>query len=72
MDVNLTPEIEAILQAKVATGEYPSLAALIEEALFLLVERDWQSAQRDLLKRAPGVLDTHDPSTPTPEASGDR
>lgn len=52
MQVDLVPEIEAVVRAKVAAGEYASVAALIEEALFLLVERDWQEAQRDLRDQA--------------------
>lgn len=48
MDVALPPEIEQVVLAKVAAGEYPSVAVLIEEALFLLVERDWQATRREL------------------------
>ena len=51
MEVDLAPEIEAVVRAKVAAGEYASVAALVEEALFLLVERDWHAAQRDLHQR---------------------
>ena len=39
MEVPLDPEIERIVRQKVASGEYASVADLVEEALFLLVER---------------------------------
>ena len=52
MDVPLPPEIEQVVLAKVAAGEYPSVAVLIEEALFLLVERDWQALRRDVGEHA--------------------
>ena len=53
----MAPEIEQVVRDKVASGEYPTVAALIEEALFLLVERDWHAAQRDLRDRAPAIFD---------------
>ena len=67
MDVELAPEIEAVLRDKVAAGEYPSLVALVEEALFLLVERDWQVAQRNLHARAPGLSGVEPGSGPEEE-----
>ena len=57
MEVALAPEIEAVVQAKVAAGEYPSVSALVEEALFLLVERDWQSLRREVGERAAFLFD---------------
>ncbi len=68
MQVDLAPEIEQVLHAKVAAGEYPSLAALVEEALFLLVERDWLAAQRDLRARSPGVFGVQDDPATVEEA----
>ena len=68
MEVSLASEIEQVLHAKVAAGEYPSLAALVEEALFLLVERDWLAAQRDLRERAPGVFGPAETSATAEEA----
>jgi len=57
VEVALAPEIEQVVLAKVASGEYPSVASLVEEALFLLVERDWLASQRELRERAPFVLE---------------
>ncbi len=57
MEVKLAPEIEAVVRDKVAAGEYPSVAALVEEALFLLVERDWHIAQRILHEQGGLALD---------------
>jgi Arc/MetJ-type ribon-helix-helix transcriptional regulator len=68
MDVPLDPEIERVVRQKVESGEYPSVAILIEEALFLLVERDWSRSQADLQERMPAVFD---PDPPT-SAEGDR
>jgi len=68
MEVILAPEIEQVVLAKVAAGEYPSVTALVEEALFLLVERDWQVSRRELGERAAGVFDP--PSADLPEGDG--
>ncbi len=54
MEVPLDPEIEEIVRRKVAGGEYPSVSALVEEALMLLVERDWQRSRRELFERLGG------------------
>ena len=51
MDVPLDPEIEEVVRKKVEGGEYPSVSALIEEALMLLVERDWQRSREALFQR---------------------
>ncbi len=60
MDVPLPPEIEEVVRSKVEAGDYPSVAALIEEALFLLVERDFVARQRELLERMPAAFGTPD------------
>ena len=57
MDVPLDPEIERVMRQKVESGEYPSVAVLVEEALFLLVERDWARSQADLQERMPSAFD---------------
>ncbi len=54
MDIPLDPEIEAVVRRKVASGEYPSVAVLVEEALFLLVQRDWADRQAELNRGTPG------------------
>jgi Arc/MetJ-type ribon-helix-helix transcriptional regulator len=69
MDVPLHPEIERVVRQKVESGEYPSIAALVEEALFLLVERDWSRCQAELLEKVPSAfgLDSEaltDPKSP--------
>ncbi len=68
MDVPLHPEIEQVVRQKVESGEYPSVAALFEEALFLLVERDWSKVQEELNERMPSIFGP-DPASPT---EGDR
>lgn len=70
MEVELAPEIEAILRAKVATGEYPSLAALVEDALFLLVERDWRAAQANLRSQVPAMFGPEQAGETNPEVKG--
>ena len=62
MDVTLPAEIEAVILAKVAAGEYASVTALLEEALFLLVQRDWQELRRELGERASFLFDGGDPA----------
>jgi Arc/MetJ-type ribon-helix-helix transcriptional regulator len=57
MDIPMDPEIERVVREKVARGEYRSIAELIEEALFLLVERDWSRSQAELQERAPTVFE---------------
>lgn len=64
MEVPLVPEIEQVVLAKVAAGEYPSVAALVEEALFLLVERDWQTVRQALHEKAAFVFDPPAAATP--------
>ncbi len=69
MEIDLAAEIEQVVLAKVAAGEYPSVAALVEEALFLLVERDWLAAQRSLQARAPFLGNAPDPAPQEDPAS---
>ena len=40
MNVSLTPELEKLVSAKVASGDYTSPAEVIEEGLRLLSEQD--------------------------------
>jgi antitoxin ParD1/3/4 len=40
VNVSLTPELEVIIQTKVATGHYTSASEVVREALRMMVERD--------------------------------
>ena len=40
MNVNLTPELEALIQSKVSSGLYNNQSEVVREALRLLVEQD--------------------------------
>ena len=51
------PEIERVVLEKVARGDYRSVAEMVEEALYLLMERDWSQSQAELQERAPSVFD---------------
>jgi antitoxin ParD1/3/4 len=44
MNVNLTPELERLVQEKVASGLYNNQSEVVREALRLLAERDRQRA----------------------------
>lgn len=57
MEVPMDPEIERVVLQKVASGEYPSIEVIVEEALFLLVERDWARIQSQLQERVPSAFD---------------
>ena len=57
MEVPMDPEIERVVLEKVARGDYPSVAELVEEALYLLVERDWAKSQVELQERVPSVFE---------------
>ena len=57
MDIPMDPEIERVVLDKVARGEYRSVADLVEEALFLLIERDWAASQAELNSRMPSAFD---------------
>jgi Arc/MetJ-type ribon-helix-helix transcriptional regulator len=57
MEVPLDPEIERVVLDKVARGEYPSVVELVEDALYLLVERDWARSQADLQARMPAIFE---------------
>ena len=41
MNISLTPELERLVQEKVASGLYNSASEVIGESLKLLHERDW-------------------------------
>jgi Arc/MetJ-type ribon-helix-helix transcriptional regulator len=70
MEVPLDPEIEQIVLQKVASGAYPSVSVLVEEALFLLVERDWSQSQAELQERMPSVFSIE--SAESTETEGER
>ena len=53
----MDPEIERVVLQKVERGDYPSVAELVEEALYLLVERDWARSQAELQERVPSAFD---------------
>jgi antitoxin ParD1/3/4 len=40
MNVNLTPQLEELVRAKVASGMYTSASEVVREALRLMVEQD--------------------------------
>jgi antitoxin ParD1/3/4 len=40
LNVNLTPELEALVRDKVASGHYSSASEVVREALRLMEERD--------------------------------
>jgi antitoxin ParD1/3/4 len=55
MNVDLTPELEALIQGKIDSGRYNSASEVVREALQLFEQRDeignqieegWQSAKR--------------------------
>ena len=46
MELTLSPEREAMLREKVASGEYATISEVIEDALRLLDERDRQQRLR--------------------------
>lgn len=56
MNVSLTPELERLVQEKVASGLYSSASEVVREALRLLQERDelrrlrFQELQREIAK----------------------
>jgi len=52
MNVSLTPELETLIQAKVASGLYNNASEVIREALRLLIESDETKAlKKQLLQR---------------------
>jgi Arc/MetJ-type ribon-helix-helix transcriptional regulator len=57
MEVPMDPEIERVVRQKVERGDYPSVAVMVEEALYLLVERDWTRSQAELQDRVPSAFD---------------
>jgi len=46
MNVSLTPELEKLVQDKIASGLYTSASEVVREALRLLAESDRQHAMR--------------------------
>ncbi|HEX5011778.1 MAG TPA: type II toxin-antitoxin system ParD family antitoxin [Planctomycetota bacterium] len=46
MNVSLTPELEQLVQDKIASGLYTSASEVVREALRLLAESDRQRAMR--------------------------
>ena len=60
MNVNLTPELERLVQKKVKTGRYNSASEVVREALRLLEERDHIMALRreELRKKIAEGLDS--------------
>lgn len=51
MDIRLSPEQELFVNAKVASGEYPSAGEMVRQALHLLQELDHsRDARRELLR----------------------
>lgn len=52
MNVNLTPQLEELVRAKVASGMYTSASEVVREALRLMDEQDrLRQAKLDELKR---------------------
>ncbi len=51
MNVNLTPELENIVHAKVRTGRYNSASEVVREALRLMDERDQARAMHQAVIR---------------------
>jgi len=52
MNVSLTPELEAFVHQKVATGRYNSASEVIRESLRLLEEEEWtKESRRDEIKK---------------------
>lgn len=50
MNISLSPRLEQLVRQKVTSGTYDSINQVIEEALFLLEERDLaRSLRRDRL-----------------------
>ncbi len=62
MDVDLTPELEQLVQSKVKSGRYNSASDVVGEALRLLEQRDegWQSARRGEIVDGDEVFDRID------------
>jgi antitoxin ParD1/3/4 len=46
MNVSLTPELESLIQDKVASGRYASASEVVREALRLLERRDKTDAEK--------------------------
>ena len=69
MNVDLTPELEQLVQTRLNSGRYHSASEVVREALRLLEQRDevrnqieegWQSAQRGEVVDGDQVFDRLD------------
>ncbi len=79
MNVNLTPQLEELIRAKVDSGLYSSASEVVREALRLMDEQDrLKQAKLDELRRdvrerlASGVSETWDASALKQEARARR
>ncbi len=55
MNVNLTPELEKLIQRKVQSGHYNNQSEVVREALRLMIERD--RAQERHIERLKSALE---------------
>ena len=55
MQVNLDPQLSALIRREVEAGLYPDPDAVVREAPHLLKERDWRHALRAALTVGFGV-----------------
>ena len=71
MNVNLSPQLEAMVKAKVASGRYTSASEVVREALRLMEHQDQlRDLQLQELRRAiQEGLDSGDPVAWNPEAT---
>ncbi|MFN9630392.1 MAG: type II toxin-antitoxin system ParD family antitoxin [Cyanobacteriota bacterium] len=70
MNVNLSPQLEAMVKAKVASGRYTSASEVVREALRLMEHQDQlRDLQLQELRRAiQDGLDSGEPAAWNPEA----
>ena len=78
MNVDLTPELEQLVQTRLNSGRYHSASEVVREALRLLEQRDevrnqieegWQSAQRGEVVDGDQVFDRLDAELKASEPS---
>ncbi len=78
MNVDLTPELEQLVQTRLNSGRYHSASEVVREALRLLEQRDevrnqieegWQSAQRGEVVDGDQVFDRLDAELEASEPS---
>ncbi len=82
MNISLTPELEEMVQAQVASGQYNNASEVIREALRLMIRRDslgryyeqWLEAQIEIgwQQAERGELEPHDMNSIIEEALGGR